>query len=72
MSPIIESVFSLFFLILVGIYGGRKKIITPQLNKGLIGILINILLPCMILSSFVFTYDNSIKSNIIKTFIIAL
>lgn len=72
MSPIIESVLSLFFLILVGIYGGRKKIITPQLNKGLIGILINILLPCMILSSFIFTYDNSIKSNIIKTFYYSL
>jgi predicted permease len=37
------------------------------MNKGLIEILINITLPFMILSSFILTYDDAIKSNIIKT-----
>lgn len=67
-SVIIESVISLFLIILVGVYGAKKKIITPQINKGLIDILIQITLPLMILSSFIFTYDDSIKSNAIKTF----
>lgn len=65
---IIESVISLFLIILVGVYGAKKKIITPQINKGLIDILIQITLPLMILSSFIFTYDDAIKSNAIKTF----
>ncbi|WP_186430336.1 AEC family transporter [Clostridium sp. BSD9I1] len=67
-SVIIESVISLFLIILVGVYGARKKIITPKINKGLIDILIQITLPLMILSSFIFTYDDAIKSNAIKTF----
>lgn len=67
-SVIIESVISLFLIILVGVYGAKKKIITPQMNKGLIDILIQITLPLMILSSFIFTYDDAIKSNAIKTF----
>lgn len=67
-SVIIESVISLFLIILVGVYGAKKKIITSQINKGLIDILIQITLPLMILSSFIFTYDDAIKSNAIKTF----
>jgi predicted permease len=67
-SSIIESAISLFFMILVGVYGARKTIITPQINKGLIDILIQITLPFMILSSFIFTYDDAIKSNAINTF----
>lgn len=65
---ILESVLSLFFMILVGVYGSRKKIITPAINKGLIDILMQITLPCMILSSFIYTYDDTIKTNVLKTF----
>lgn len=65
---IIESIISLFTIIVVGIYGARKKIINSQINKGLIDILIQIALPCMILSSFIFTYDDAIKTNVVKTF----
>lgn len=68
MSVIIESVTSLFIIILVGVYGSKKKIITQKTNKALIDILIQIALPFMILSSFIFRYDDSIKANIIKTF----
>lgn len=67
-SVITESVITLFFIILVGVYGNRKKIITAQINKGLIDILIQIALPFMILSSFIFTYDETIKTNVIETF----
>lgn len=67
-SVIVESVISLSIIILVGFYSGKKKIISPQMNKGLIDILIHIALPFMILSSFIFTYDDTIKSNVMKTF----
>lgn len=67
-SVITESIITLFFIILVGVYGNRKKIITAQINKGLIDILIQIALPFMILTSFIFTYDEIIKTNVIKTF----
>lgn len=67
-SVIVESVASLFIIMLVGVYGSRKKIITDKMNKGLVDILIQIALPFMILSSFNYTFDNSIKYNVIKTF----
>lgn len=51
---------------LVGVYGSRKGIISQELNNGLINILINILLPFMVVSSFTFTFGPSIKGNIIK------
>lgn len=71
-SVITESVVSLFIIILVGAYGSKRKIITAKLNKGLTDILIQIALPFMILSSFIYTYDNTIKSNVIKTFYYSL
>ena len=67
MLTIINSVFSLFIMILVGVYSSKKKIITPTINKGLTDVLIQIALPFMILTSFMFTFDDNIKSNIIKT-----
>ena len=65
---IFESVLSLFFMILIGVYGCKRKIITAAINKGLIDILIQLALPCMILSSFIYTYDDTIKTNVLKTF----
>ena len=72
MSAILNSVISLFIMILVGVYGSKKNIINSELNNGLTDILIQIALPFMIVSSFIFTYDDSIKSNIIKTFYYSL
>lgn len=71
-SAITESVFSLFIIILVGVYGSKKKIITTEINKGLTDILIKIALPFMIVSSFMFTYDDTIKSNVLKSFYYSL
>ncbi|MBS4539428.1 AEC family transporter [Clostridium sp. D2Q-11] len=68
MPAIIENVISLFIIILVGVYGNKKNIITEEINKALINILIQIALPFMILSSFIYTYDDAIKSNVTKTF----
>jgi len=72
MSAIIDSVFSLFIMILVGVYGSKRKIITPEINKGLTDVLIQIALPFMIVTSFIFSYDEDIKTNVIKTFYYSL
>ncbi len=71
-SAITESVFSLFIIILVGVYASKKNIITQEINKGLTDILIKIALPFMIVSSFMFTYDESIKANVFATFYLSL
>lgn len=71
-SSITESVISLFIIILVGVYASKKNIITQEINKGLTDILIKIALPFMIVSSFMFTYDESIKSNVLATFYLSL
>lgn len=72
LSAITSSVVSLFIIILVGVYGSKKKIITAEINKGLTDILIKIALPFMIISSFMFTYDDTIKSNVLKTFYLSI
>ncbi len=66
---VLKSVISLFLIMLVGVYGSKRNIITPEVNKSLINILIEIALPFMIFASFVFTYDETIKFNVLKTFI---
>lgn len=68
LSVTLESVISLFIMILTGVYGSKRKIITAKMNKGLVDILIQIALPFMILSSFIYTYDPTIKANVTKTF----
>lgn len=71
-SAIVNSVLSLFIMILVGVYSSKKKIITPAINRALTDILIQVALPFMIVTSFMFTYDDTIKSNIIKTLFYSL
>lgn len=66
---VLKSVISLFLIMLVGVYGSKRNIITGEINKALINILIEIALPFMILASFIFTYDETIKLNVLKTFI---
>jgi malate permease and related proteins len=68
MQTIIKSVISLFLIMLVGVYGSRKEIINSNVNKGLTNILLEITLPCMIISSFSFPYDEGVKANVLKTF----
>lgn len=65
---IMNSIISLFLMMLAGVYGSKKGIINSNVIKGLIDILLEITLPCMIISSFNFQYDPSVKINILKTF----
>src|SRR5690554_7047202 len=54
-------------MILIGVYARRRNIITDEMSKGLVNILIQIALPCMIISSFLHTYDSTIKANVLRT-----
>lgn len=65
---IMKSVISLFLIMLIGVYGGKRGIINSGVSKGLTDILLEIALPCMIISSFSFPYDEGVKSNVFKTF----
>lgn len=69
LTVIINKVISLFLIMIIGVYGSKKKIITPMINKGLTNILLEITLPCLVISSFIFDMDNQLKNNIIKCFI---
>jgi len=71
-AAVMDSVFSLFLIILVGVYAARKQIITAELNEGLVNLLIQIVLPCMVLSSFTYSYDQSIKAEVVNTFYYSL
>ncbi len=72
MTAVFESIASLFMMIITGYVGSKKGIITQEINKGLINILIMLALPFMILASFMSPYGNSVKSNVIKTFYYSL
>lgn len=72
MPTILNSIISLLLIMLAGIYGSRKGIVTSSVSKGLTGILLEIALPCMIVSSFAFSYDDTIKSNVFKAFYYSL
>ena len=69
LTVIINGVIALFLIMLIGVYGSKRKIITPTINKGLTNILLGISLPCLVVSSFIFDMNDDLKSNIIKCFI---
>lgn len=68
-GQVMGNVVSLFLIILVGIYGSKRKIISNEIQKGLNKILINMTLPLLIISSFSVEFDSSMKSNILKAFL---
>jgi malate permease and related proteins len=68
MPTVINSVISLFLIMLVGVYCAKKEIINSDVNRGLSSILLQILLPCMVITSFSLTYDETIRDNVAKAF----
>ncbi len=71
-TTVLKSVISLFLIMLVGVYGNKKGIITEEFNDNLINFLLNITLPLMVISSFTFSFEESIKSNVVKGFYYSL
>jgi len=65
---VLNSVISLFSIILICVLSDKKDIINSEINNGLINILLMITLTFMILTSFTSIYDDYIKSNVLKAF----
>lgn len=59
-----ETVFTqvalLFIIIIIGIYASKRQIITSDVNKKLSGLLLNITLPLLIITSYQFEYSPDI------------
>lgn len=67
-ETVMKSVISLFLIMMAGVYGSKKGFINSHTSKGLTDILLEIALPCMIITAFSFPYNETVKSNILKTF----
>ncbi|MHC1746870.1 MAG: AEC family transporter [Cellulosilyticaceae bacterium] len=65
---VMQEVMTLFLVMIVGVYGRRKKIITEAVNQGLSQMLLRITMPLLIIASFNFTYDAALKACVIKAF----
>lgn len=72
LEKVLMKVISVFLIILIGVYGSKKNIITESLQEGLKDLIINITFPFLVLTSFSFSYDSSMLSNIVKAFIYSL
>lgn len=72
LSTIIGSVVSLFLILIVGVYASKKDIITPDINKALIDILMKLTLPLLILSSYMSGFDVRVKHNVYQAFYYSL
>lgn len=71
-SIVINEVIALFLIIFIGAYGSKKNIITPSVNKGLTDILLKITMPLLIISSFNFSYEDTLKESVISSFYYSL
>jgi len=71
-TTLLNSIISLFLIILIGVLCGKKNIISDEVNNGLINILLMITLPSMIITSFMNNNDISIKGNTIKAFYLGI
>lgn len=67
-AVVIKGVISLFLIMLVGVYASKKNIITPEINNGLTKILLKITVPMLIITSFNFSYNDELKTNVVKSF----
>lgn len=67
-ATVTKSIVSLFLIIFVGVYANKKNIITPEINRSLINILLEVILPLMIIGSFMTSYDDNIAGNLRTAF----
>jgi len=66
---VIKQIISLFIIVLIGFYCGKKNIINETISNGLSRLVLDIAVPLLIISSFSFTYTSSMANNIVKAFI---
>ncbi len=71
-NVLIEQVSILFLLMLVGFIARKKDLLNPELDAGITEILLNITVPCMIVSSFHLKFSTEILHNAITLFAAAV
>jgi len=72
MKSMLEMQGTLFLFILVGIYSQKKGIITNRNRKKFTDLIIEIILPCNIVNSFLIKWSNEILINCATAFIVAI
>jgi predicted permease len=72
LDTVIKQIISLFIVILIGFYGGKKNIIDETITNGLSKLLLEITTPLLIISSFSFKFTSEIETNVLKAFIYGL
>jgi len=66
---VFKQIIILFTVMLIGFYAGHRRIITPEIRKGLSELLLRITLPLMIISSFNFEFTMDMLLNGGKIFV---
>lgn len=69
---VVQQVIVLAILMAVGYIATKKNIINEEVSRGMSGILTNIALPALILSSFQFTYSEDTIKGVITVFVYSL
>lgn len=69
---VVQQVIILAILMAVGYIATKKNIINEEISRGMGGMLTNIALPALILSSFQFTYSDDTIKGVITVFIYSL
>ena len=66
---VLSKIVSLFLIILIGVYGTKRRIINEEVNKGLRRILLEITLPLLVINSFSFEFKDGMGRNVLMAFI---
>lgn len=72
MKSMVEMQGTLFLFILVGIYTQKKGIITSRNRKKFTDLIIEVILPCNIVSSFLIKWSHSLLINCAAAFVVAI
>ncbi len=67
----LEQVAIMFVMIMLGFILVKTKLVNPDSKKSLSNILVYIVVPCMIVNSFIATYDDSILENLLWSFLVS-
>ena len=65
---VLNKIISLFLILLIGVYGTKKNIISEEVNKGLRRILLEITLPLLVINSFSFEFSDGMGNNVLRAF----
>ena len=61
----------MFVMIMLGFILVKTKLVNPDSKKSLSNILVYVVVPCMIVNSFIATYDDSILENLLWSFLVS-